>query len=228
MSLNLHRQLDFFNPELVDIPPVTVIGAGGIGSFVIPSLVQMGIEDITVFDRDKVEEHNIPNQNFLLEHLGQWKVDALKDFVARKTGIEITTKNRFFHEGSLIKEGIVISAVDSIDTRSMIFNKIKEQDGVTRFLDGRLGGEMFRTFNIDMKNDADIEHYEAELFPSEEAEDLPCTGKAVIYVANMIAGEMTHQVKLAITNPELCTRETLTDLVNGYYERNDKTFMSRV
>ena len=43
---------------------VLIIGAGGIGSFLIPLLDKVKMYDITVADPDKVETKNLTYQNF--------------------------------------------------------------------------------------------------------------------------------------------------------------------
>jgi tRNA A37 threonylcarbamoyladenosine dehydratase len=41
---------------------IMIIGAGGIGSFLVSNLARVGIYDITVFDDDKVESKNLLHQ----------------------------------------------------------------------------------------------------------------------------------------------------------------------
>ena len=53
---------------------ILVIGAGGIGSFLIQFLDKVGLYDITVADPDVVEEKNLTYQNFKKGHIGQNKV----------------------------------------------------------------------------------------------------------------------------------------------------------
>ena len=53
---------------------VLIIGAGGIGSFMIPLLDKVNLYDITVYDPDIVELKNITYQNFT-------KIDIEKKFV---------------------------------------------------------------------------------------------------------------------------------------------------
>jgi tRNA A37 threonylcarbamoyladenosine dehydratase len=43
---------------------ILIVGAGGIGSFLIPLLDRVKIYDITVFDPDIVEEKNLLYQNY--------------------------------------------------------------------------------------------------------------------------------------------------------------------
>ena len=72
------RQSDIFDPG--SFPwPVTVIGAGGIGSAVLLGLAKLGVSDFTIFDDDDVEPHNLPNQLLYTEaDIGSLKVDAAK------------------------------------------------------------------------------------------------------------------------------------------------------
>src|SRR5207244_2270936 len=71
------RQLDLLPLERLDVP-VTVIGAGAVGSFVTLTLAKMGLRDLTVFDDDVVDVHNLPNQFYRLTDLGRPKVEALQ------------------------------------------------------------------------------------------------------------------------------------------------------
>ncbi len=57
---------------------VLVIGAGGIGSFLIPLLDKIGMYAITVADPDIVEEKNISYQNFTKEEVDVHKVLAIQ------------------------------------------------------------------------------------------------------------------------------------------------------
>ena len=56
------RQLDIADPSKFKDKPVTVIGAGGIGAATAVALAKTGFENITVYDFDTLEEHNIPSQ----------------------------------------------------------------------------------------------------------------------------------------------------------------------
>jgi molybdopterin-synthase adenylyltransferase len=71
------RQRDVLPPDKLAKLAISVIGCGAVGSFTVLTLAKMGITDITVYDGDKVEEHNLPNQWYKLDHLGMNKTDAL-------------------------------------------------------------------------------------------------------------------------------------------------------
>ena len=56
---------------------ILIIGAGGIGSHLIPALARTNWYDITVFDPDIVETKNITYQNFTEAQVGMSKVEAM-------------------------------------------------------------------------------------------------------------------------------------------------------
>ncbi|HET6940637.1 MAG TPA: HesA/MoeB/ThiF family protein [Sphingomicrobium sp.] len=61
---------------------VAVVGAGGIGSAVIPALAGAGIGRLTIIDDDVVDRTNLQRQPiFRDEHVGQGKVDLAAEFV---------------------------------------------------------------------------------------------------------------------------------------------------
>src|SRR6185295_15091851 len=56
-ATRFRRQLDLLPLDRLDVP-VTVLGAGAVGSFVTLTLCKMGLRDLTVFDDDIVDVHN--------------------------------------------------------------------------------------------------------------------------------------------------------------------------
>tara|TARA_R100000329_G_scaffold115150_1_gene94637 strand:- start:979 stop:1551 length:573 start_codon:yes stop_codon:yes gene_type:complete len=58
---------------------IMIIGAGGIGSFLIPLLDKTGLYNITVFDPDVVEVKNITYQNFTESDVEKLKVDVMAE-----------------------------------------------------------------------------------------------------------------------------------------------------
>ena len=49
-SIEYTRQMEWFNPDKYSDTNVAVVGCGGIGSFLVLYLAQMGIKNITVYD----------------------------------------------------------------------------------------------------------------------------------------------------------------------------------
>ena len=57
---------------------ILIIGAGGIGSFLIPLLDKVRLYSIEVADPDKVELKNLTYQNFTTHDIGENKAEQMK------------------------------------------------------------------------------------------------------------------------------------------------------
>ena len=133
MSLSTIRHDYIFNAKENNLP-ITLIGCGAIGSRVFMSLIELGLTKITCVDFDHVEPHNLANQAFLNEHIGQKKALALKDLYLKKTGQEPPDTMAFHVDrlpsGAINPSGIVILAVDSVAARKEIAEWLKGNDHV--------------------------------------------------------------------------------------------------
>jgi len=187
-----HRQLDILDPEKAAKLNVTIIGAGAIGSFTALSLAKIGVTNITVYDDDTVELHNIPNQWYRLSDVGKKKVIALREIIEQFTGVKITAIPEKFDKQKA--KGFVISGVDSMDARIGIWQNLKMQFP-QRYLDARMGAEVGE---IHMVNPADFdnaEQYEEKhLFPSTEAAPGACTARSTMYCASGLAAIIAAKV----------------------------------
>lgn len=191
--MDFTRQMGILDPEEI-IFPVTVIGAGGIGSFLVPVLAKIGCNRITVYDPDKIEDLNLPNQMFNLDDVGRYKVDALRDIVLKQTGVEITAVKSLFPNGDSPK-GIVISGVDSMESRLNIWDQLQSDSNIKLYIDARLGGEVVEVLTIRPTFRDDKKFYKQFLFTDDEAAELPCTARNIIYNGAVIAGLVASQVK---------------------------------
>lgn len=192
-DLDLSRQLDIFSPT--DLRhPVTVIGCGGIGSPTVMTLAKMGITDITVYDHDTVEAHNLPNQYFRVQDVGKPKVQAIKEICSEFASADIKVKQRKVG-GAARLSGLVISGVDSMAARFEIWKAIKYKTQIPLYIDARMGGEGARIVTCRPYDIDQVAIYEAMLHPDEEAVALPCTGRAIIYNTFSIAALIGNLVK---------------------------------
>ena len=89
--LDISRHRELFDAEQFNTP-ITIIGVGATGSWLTLMLAKLGIKDITVYDFDVVEEHNIANQAFCIHQIDKEKVIALSDIIAEETNTEINIK----------------------------------------------------------------------------------------------------------------------------------------
>jgi len=119
-KLDLIRHLELFNPDTFKTP-ITVLGAGATGSWLALALAKLGIEDITVWDYDTVESHNIPNQSYGIDDIEQYKVIALQSDIETATGINIKIKPEKFTNQKL--NGFVFLMVDSMTERKEYGNQ---------------------------------------------------------------------------------------------------------
>jgi len=171
--------------------PVTCIGAGGIGSALIPLVVRAGVQRLDVWDDDKVEPINLQMQNFYEAELGRYKAVVL----ARRA-VKINAKlhvnmhvRRFTHLDVL--DGIVLSAVDSIQSRRVIFEALQRQtERVALLVDGRLTrrGDYIDLYFIDPRSRVEMENYEASLFDPSCALRTPRTDSMTAHVPYMLSG----------------------------------------
>src|SRR5271169_2453379 len=69
--------------------PLTICGAGALGSQLADNLARQGFQQMRVIDRDRVEEHNVGTQLYGQSEVGAWKVEVLRQRLFRATGVEI-------------------------------------------------------------------------------------------------------------------------------------------
>ena len=180
------RQLDIFSPSKFK-KPITIIGAGAIGSYVTWLLAKMGCNNITIYDFDKVENHNLPNQIYGPDDVGTKKVDALARAVEAATGIKLKTIAKRFTNQPL--KGIVFVLTDTMESRKMIWeSSIRYKLDVDLLIEGRMGAESGRVYTVKSAIPKHIAGYEKKLYPDAEAEESPCTLRAIAPTIATLAG----------------------------------------
>ena len=204
--MNFHRQLDVLDVPRLARTPITVIGAGAIGSFTVLALAKSGAERITVWDDDSIESHNLPNQWYRLTDLGRPKVQALQVLVREMTGVDIEIVQERF-QGEKATE-VTICAVDTMDVRIALWRALHPRPAL--YVDARMGAEVGKVMCVG----AFATWYEETLHPSSEAFRAPCTARATMYCASGLAAFIAAQVaNYASDRP---TREEMTvDFRNG-------------
>jgi len=205
-----HRQLDILSPSI--IPPITIIGCGAVGSAVGVMLAKLGAMDVTLWDGDTIEPHNVANQMFDRAHAGNNKATALStnmEYASPTDGTNYRANET--HWDNETTTPIMIVAVDSMDTRKAIYETLKTKMGVRFVIDARMGGEMFRIHSGDMRLPEYQTFYEKTLYSDEEAEPLPCTARGIAYNTFAIAGQIGAILKQYLTD-EQPPKELIQDL----------------
>jgi molybdopterin/thiamine biosynthesis adenylyltransferase len=104
--------------------PITLCGAGALGSLLADNLARQGFRLAKVIDRDRIEEHNVGTQLYGESEIGAWKVEVLRNRLFRAVGVEIegvvkelTGRNA----ASLLKgSGLVIDTFDNSASRQLV------------------------------------------------------------------------------------------------------------
>ena len=129
---------------------ILIVGIGGVGGYVLESLVRSGINNITVVDYDVIEPTNLNRQIITsLDNIGNYKVDeALKRYKSINPDINLDIYKTFLDESNIsdiniLKYDYVVDACDSIKTKLLLINKCIEYNkkiitsmGTAKKLDG--------------------------------------------------------------------------------------------
>ena len=121
--MDLSKSYEYFQPAKNDVR-IHVIGCGSVGSTVAENLVRMGITNLTIWDMDVVEAHNLANQMFRQKDIGKPKVDAVAEILA-EINPDITGSLQLKPNGwtGQLLSGFVFLCVDNIELRRQIVEK---------------------------------------------------------------------------------------------------------
>ena len=204
------RQLDIVPPKKLGFP-ITVIGAGAIGSATVLTLAKMGCSDITVWDADILEDLNVPNQICKPCMVGKPKVEALAELAHELTEVRIKKIYRRYAGQNM--EGVVIVTADNMTCRQNVWKRARLNPKVQLLLDARMGAEFGRIYALHPTNVDEADFYQENLYSNEEAERLPCSARSIIYCPTVVGGFLALIVKQYAVNQPL-PREILIDLPN--------------
>jgi len=115
---------------------ILIIGAGGIGSYLIPLLDRLGCYSITVYDNDKIEKKNLLYQNYNENDIGGNKANTLEDRYKSVKGepYPVLTVNQI--QGY----DLVICCADNLTVRRLIYMSNQGEDDGIEWLDLRAQG----------------------------------------------------------------------------------------
>lgn len=135
--MNLAKSLDFFDPSKVK-GSCHIIGCGSVGSSLAENLTRLGVKRFDLYDFDKVESHNLANQQFVAADVGREKVEATKDLiVAINPEAKATIKLHSEGYNGQSLNGYVFLCVDNIDLRREICEKNKLNRSIKAVFDFR-------------------------------------------------------------------------------------------
>lgn len=186
------------------IHKILVVGQGGIGSFVTFYLSRIGHE-ITTFDFDTFEAHNLGGQLITTDYIGSTKSYSIKSMMHVEFGCTNTiyNNNQRWNKEDIILP-IVFSCADSMKVRNDLFetwvsnlsNFPKEEPKC--FIDSRMGAVAGEVFCI--SKGSQIKEYRKTLFDDSEAAELACNTKATTHCAALLSSIAVGLMNNVISN----------------------------
>lgn len=124
--------------EKVKNASVGIMGLGGLGSLVAVALARVGIGHLLLADFDLVEPSNLNRQQYFIDQIGEKKIDALKDNLARiNPYLRIETI-----DGILTEESIPV-LFNEVDVLAECFDGAEMKAAAMRCALGPLAGKGF-------------------------------------------------------------------------------------
>jgi len=222
-TINVMRHESVFNPA-DHTYPIHIIGAGATGSRVFAALVELGLKNISVYDPDMVESHNIANQIYNAEDIGKTKIEGCAEFLKRKLGItgskKIPDSFHFYplyitpailaNEDS-VKGGIVFILTDTMQSRKDIFKALKnrcknnESSAPILIIETRMGSTHGSIFTINPFDPEACKAWASTLVDDTDEDSIelsPCgTALSVGTTASLIANYAVWQMKHFLIDP---------------------------
>ena len=185
-----YRDLGGLKQALTD--DIAVIGVGAIGRQIALQLAQMGIENLTLYDPDTVEEVNLGPQGYAPSQIGTLKVLATaNDCLIKNPECSITPDPTSFpsYKGHN-RHSTFFICVDSMSARNTIASDSLPKE---RVIDTRMGGLSGRIITDRCKRptqsppETRFPTWRHSLHTDEEAFDAPCSLTLTSYGAMLIA-----------------------------------------
>ena len=157
--MDLSKSYEFFKPEMCG-ERLHIIGCGDIGSTVAENLVRFGLTNITLYDFDTVEKHNIANQMFKETDIGKLKTEALAEYLC-DINPDVAANLKIVNKGYTGQKlsGYVFLCVDNIDLRREIAENCKDNEYIKAMFDFRMRLTDAQHYAADWSDKAMIENF---------------------------------------------------------------------
>lgn len=208
-DLRFLRQMDAVNMRQLSQLNITLIGCGAIGSTTAMWLGKMGVGNIILFDDDNVETHNWSNQMYREVDIGKPKVQALQE-VMSEFGLQSPKIVSERYSDQTLSE-VVISGVDSMRSRKIIWKSVHKTPSVKLYIDARMGLETLMVFAVNPQTRDSRISYSKSLYSDEAATPEPCTARTIAYTPLMASSIICNIVK-RYANQEYIPEKIVLDL----------------
>ena len=179
-DVNRSHMANHLDPNLVQ--PVTIIGAGSVGSAVLLMLAKLGVRQVVMYDGDAVESHNDPMAlAFEPRHLGWKKVDVAGE-IAKRYDVTFVGRPEMY-TGQPLMAGAVICCVDSMEARACVWKQVHMNPNIGVFIDTRVHERQLDVYAVRPCEERDIELYETHLYPTSATPMRTCGKHGIVYVS---------------------------------------------
>lgn len=159
--LDLSKSYEFFKPD-AKTDRIHIIGCGSVGSTVAENLARCGVKNMTLWDFDVVEPHNIVNQMFRQKDVGRPKAEALRDLLCEiDPDLSETVQVKPDGWKGERLSGYVFLAADSMEVRRAVVEKHFDNLNVKAMFDFRTlltGAQHFAADWMDLRMKQDLQN----------------------------------------------------------------------
>lgn len=157
--MNLAKSIEFFDPAKCK-DKIHIIGCGSVGSTVAELLARFGLTNVSLYDFDTVEEHNLANQMFTTKNLYKPKLEGVFD-----RWVEINPAAaksiKLYGDGwdGQKLSGYVFLCVDNIELRKRIAEENKYNINIKAMFDFRTALTEAQHYAADWSKNKDIQAF---------------------------------------------------------------------
>jgi len=176
---------------------LNIIGVGATGSNVALTAARMGFTNFRIWDHDIVEEHNLPNQTYDIEHVGMLKVEALKAVLLRfNPEINVEANPTYFtaKEHGADLEGPLVLTVDTMKAREEITNCFEGNPLINTVFESRLGFDHGTVNIIDTVDEKDLKGWRNSLLNDDDIPESPCGLSICTTMVQAVASVLVQQL----------------------------------
>jgi len=194
-EVSFMRHAGFFGPE--DAQTLNIIGVGATGSNIGMIAAKMGFHNFRVWDADIVENHNLPNQIYDVEHVGQRKVDAFASVIKRfNPNANVETHPYFFDSShkDLLADGPLVLTVDTMSARKESHSAFHMNWKVNKVYETRLGFDFGELNIVDNMNITESNNWAQCLRSDDELDEGPCNLRICTTLVGLVASYTVHSI----------------------------------
>ena len=181
---------------LESLSTISVVGLGGIGSFLIQGLAMMGWHKVIGYDSDVIEDHNLSTTCYPLDETGNAKKDSAQGLFQRysEDWQEFVPKDNFTPDDKVTPKMVVCT--DDMESRRMVYNKWSQQANPHFFIDMRMGATSVELVTVTFGNDNYLETW----VPTHTIPPAPCSMKHTVFATNHIVSLGLAQIYNIVAN----------------------------